>query len=266
MKLSRTLFAVGIVAALLGLVPGMSSAQTGIVSQPQELYRFLVSYSKLGYRLTPNYSQGFSWGYAYNGVVGTIYLPPAAGYTPVAGSGLVPLYEWRVLRNGGVYWLYDTNPSITASNYTFMGSIGYVFPPFQVQMTSSTGAVFPTSREIIRWFSQQYEFWYGTGIGPYQPTEYPPLSAYVYNAPVSTGPDAATGTNPDFCYRFPQAAGCGGSTPAAGVLFVPPPPPPPPPVCDPWDEVQCWNSGGIWDEATCICSGGGGCQERFCSF
>jgi hypothetical protein len=30
------------------------------------------------------------------------------------------------------------------------------------------------------------------------------------------------------------------------------------PSCDPWQEQNCWNSGGSWDSSTCQCYGGGG--------
>jgi hypothetical protein len=110
-------------------VPRPAVGQQPVQVAPQELYRFRISNTNLGYSLSALYQESIRDGLTYDGVVGGIYRPPA-GYTPDPASGLVPLHRWTVVENG---WRVYTHHSIyyttQPSNYTYNGILGYVLPP-----------------------------------------------------------------------------------------------------------------------------------------
>src|SRR5215208_7779424 len=67
------------------------------ISRPIPLYRFQVPNTSYGFLLTTNYQEGVNLGYTFLGqIVGGVVPPPAAGWTPAPGQGLVAMYRWRV--------------------------------------------------------------------------------------------------------------------------------------------------------------------------
>ena len=92
----------------------------GIYVQPVELYRFKLPYASNGYYLTPYYSQGVGNGYIYQGVVGSIYVPPPNNF-PVAYNVIVPVHQWVVHQGSRTYYYYQSTYSQLGSDYSYMG-------------------------------------------------------------------------------------------------------------------------------------------------
>ncbi len=110
------------------------NAQSQTFVPPVELYRFRVSNNTLGYFLTPYYSEGVNNGFAYDGVVGSIYVPPF-GLTPI-NPGLRPVYQYRVSQNNRIYYVYTMTPAATGSSgYLYQGIRGYMYDSAINQIT-----------------------------------------------------------------------------------------------------------------------------------
>jgi hypothetical protein len=121
-----------LVALLICLGASFTARADTQCTAPVDFYRFIVNNSELGTLLTTNYNEGVSLNFAYypfpNGV-GKIAVPPGPGYTPVAGQGLIPLYRYKIVQNGRIYYGYF-NGFASGSGYTFEGIAGYALPGF----------------------------------------------------------------------------------------------------------------------------------------
>ena len=124
---------------------------------PVDFYRFIVNNSELGTLLTTNFQEGTSLNFAYYPFPQTakIAVPPAAGWTPTPGQGLIPLYRYRISQNGRIYYGYF-NGLASGSGYTFQGVAGYVFPgdgsfggiPLQAFYSQTKGYFYTVGNEV----------------------------------------------------------------------------------------------------------------------
>lgn len=217
--------------------------QSPVSVAPQELYRFRISNTDLGYSLSALYAQSLQDGLIYDGVVGSIYRPPT-GYTPDPASGLVPLYRWTVVENGWrVYTYHSIYYAAHPSNYTYNGILGYVFPPATAQ-SAARGL-------LSQWYSQSYGVFNGRGAPGYLGFEYPPHSSFVYQGSIAAMGLAVSGTRPDFCTDPATSIYC--VDPFITNLNVTFYPPPPAPTCNPNQRQSCLDNGGTWNASTCTC-------------
>jgi hypothetical protein len=194
---------------------------------PQELYRFRISNTDLGYSLSALYAESIRDGLYYEMVVGSIYRPPT-GYTPDPASGLVPLHRWTVVENGWrVYTYHSIYYAAHPSNYTYNGILGYVFPPATPSPHTYPSGASDTLGLMSQWYSQRYGVFNGRGAPGYLVFDYPPHSSFVYQGSIAAMGRAVAGTRPDFCsgsnsvYCPPYPFYTGFN-----VTFYPPPTPP----------------------------------------
>ena len=177
-------------AAILFATSVESFAQTRIFVYPTQLYRFRISNTNLGYLLTQIYSEGVNHGYAYNGVVGSIYVPPA-GYVPLT-SNLVPIHQWTVIQNGRAYTYYSYVYSTQGSNYTYDGIRGYMFGPGLESVNMSQLPGQPPQNfllhKIYRRYSSSKGFWYPKG----DPLSTNPVTYITESDPTSGFSDQGT--------------------------------------------------------------------------
>ncbi|MBV9209319.1 MAG: hypothetical protein JOZ52_01750 [Acidobacteria bacterium] len=152
-------------------------------------YRFIVNNSELGTLLTTNYQEGVNLNFAYypfpNGY-GKIVLPPAgAGWTPVAGQGLQPLYRYHVTQNGRIYYAYTNSPA-SGSGYTYQGIAGYTLPGFgqyggialQAYYSQTKGYFYTADTEVPIGYPYYYGFAYHGS-----PAYLPQGSSYCWQRP-----------------------------------------------------------------------------------
>ena len=124
---------------------------------PVDFYRFIVNNSQLGTLLTTNFQEGTSLNFAYYPFPQTakIAVPPAPGWTPTPGQGLIPLYRYRISQNGRIYYGFF-NGLASGSGYTFQGVAGYVLPgdgsfggiPLQAFYSQSKGYFYTVGTEV----------------------------------------------------------------------------------------------------------------------
>jgi hypothetical protein len=69
---------------------------------PVDFYRFIVNNTELGTLLTTNFQEGVNLNFANYPFPQTakIAVPPAPGWTPTPGQGLIPLYRYHISQNG----------------------------------------------------------------------------------------------------------------------------------------------------------------------
>lgn len=216
-----SVFLTSICLFVLSVVAGAQRAQ----AQPQYVSpvpfeRFIVSNVDLGTLLTANYSEGVNANFLYYPFplsVG-IVLPPAAGWTPTPGQGLLPLYRWKVQQNNRWYYYYSVYYSTLGSGYTYEGIAGYVFPA-----NSGFGGVL-----LVADYSQVRGFYFRL------------LSESI---PGNTGNQ--------FGFNF-QGVVC--SLPFNGGTYSFDPPPPPP-ACNPSSSQlrNCAMGDGYWNFESCSC-------------
>ena len=137
---------------------------------PVDLHRFIVNNSQLGTLLTTNFQEGTSLNFAYYPFPATakIAVPPAAGWTPTPGQGLIPLYRYRISQNGRIYYGFF-NGLASGSGYTFQGVAGYVFPG-----DGSFGGI-----ALQAFYSQSKGYFYT--VGSEVPIGYPFSNGFLYH-------------------------------------------------------------------------------------
>lgn len=198
-------------------------AQSQLVT-PVPFNRFIVSNVDLGTLLTANYAEGANLNFLYYPFPeqADIVLPPAAGWTPAPGQGLLPLYRWKVSQNGRIYYYYSVYYTTLGSDYTYEGVAGYVLPA-----DGSYGGI-----ALACDYSQSrgYYFSIRSATTPIEPI------------PGNSGNQHGFNYHGITC-RLPQ----GGT-----YSFNPPPPPP---ACSAGSGVirKCSQLGGYWDFETCSC-------------
>jgi len=136
---------------------------------PVDFYRFIVNNTELGTLLTTNYQEGVSLNFAYYPFPATakIALPPAAGWTPTPGQGLIPLYRFRITQNGRIYYGYF-NGIASGPGYTFQGIAGYVLPgngsfggiPLQAYYSQTRGYFYTVGTEVPIGYPYSFGFAY----------------------------------------------------------------------------------------------------------
>ena len=184
---------------------------------PVDFIRFIVNNTELGTLLTTNFQEGVNLNFAYYPFPATakIALPPAPGWTPTPGQGLIPLYRYHISQNGRIYYGYF-NGLASGPGYTFQGIAGYVLPG-----NGAFGGI-----PLQAFYSQTRGYFYT--VGNEVPIGYPNYNGFLYHG------------SPAY---LPQ-----------GGLFSWDPPPPQP-VCDPDGSLrqECVNNGGTWSQVTCSC-------------
>jgi hypothetical protein len=197
-------------------VTANAAPQSQVVA-PVDFYRFIVNNTELGTLLTTNYQEGVNLNFAYYPfpAVAKIAVPPAIGWTPTPGQGLIPLYRYRISQNGRIYYGYF-NGLASGSGYTFQGIAGYVFPG-----DGSFGGI-----PLQAYYSQTRGYFYT--VGSEVPIGYPYSYGFAYHG------------SP--CYL-----------PQGGTFSWDPPPPPP--TCNVGQGIKnkCAQLGGMWNNETCSC-------------
>lgn len=137
---------------------------------PVDFYRFIVNNTELGTLLTTNYQEGVNLNFAYYPFPETakIAVPPAAGWTPTPGQGLIPLYRYHITQNGRIYYGYF-NGLASGPGYTFQGVAGYVLPG-----DGSFGGI-----ALQAFYSQTRGYFYT--VGSEVPIGYPYSNGFVYH-------------------------------------------------------------------------------------
>lgn len=137
---------------------------------PVDFYRFIVNNTELGTLLTTNYQEGVNLNFAYYPFpeVAKIAIPPAPGWTPTPGQGLIPLYRYRITQHGRIYYGYF-NGLASGSGYTFQGVAGYVFPG-----DGSFGGI-----PLQAYYSQTRGYFYT--VGSEVPIGYPYYNGFLYH-------------------------------------------------------------------------------------
>ena len=146
-----------------------ASPQSQLVA-PVDFYRFIVNNTELGTLLTTNYQEGASLNFAYYPFpqVAKIAVPPAPGWTPTPGQGLLPLYRYRITQNGRIYYGYF-NGLASGPGYTFQGVAGYVLPG-----DGSFGGI-----PLQAFYSQTRGYFYT--VGSEVPIGYPYYNGFLYH-------------------------------------------------------------------------------------
>lgn len=137
---------------------------------PVDFYRFIVNNTELGTLLTTNYQEGVNLNFAYYPFPETakIAVPPAAGWTPTPGQGLIPLYRYHITQNGRIYYGYF-NGLASGPGYTFQGVAGYVLPG-----DGSFGGI-----ALQAFYSQTRGYFYT--VGSEVPIGYPYSNGFAYH-------------------------------------------------------------------------------------
>lgn len=246
------------------LVVPVVKAQVQVYFQPVELYRFVVSNNKLGYFLTPYYSEGVNNGYTYDGVTGFIYVPEF-GFTP-SNPGLRPLHQWRIITSGRVHYYYSQYYRTLNSDATYQGVRGYMYDPLANEVTVprlvGPGTVTATLYKVKSCYSQSYGYWHGlltpiTGFPGYYSLESPPTSSYncgdeheLVGGAIATNRGTRPGAGLRVSESNPGTQVPEDSPDSPAEIFNEPPPPP---TCDPDQENTCYMNGGYWDQSNCSC-------------
>jgi hypothetical protein len=192
MKKSLSLRTTALLVALLAFLGTTLNQTVKAETQcnaPVDFYRFIVNNSELGTLLTTNYQEGVNLNFAYypfpNGY-GKIAVPPAgAGWTPVAGQGLIPLYRYKIVQNGRIYYGYFNAPA-SGSGYYFEGVPGYVLPGYgqyggialQAYYSQTKGYFYTADTEVPIGYPYYYGFAYHGS-----PAYLPQGSSYCWQRP-----------------------------------------------------------------------------------
>ncbi len=221
MKKKSSTVVSGLCFLILSVLAGASGAQAQSQSvSPVPFERFIVSNVDLGTLLTANYSEGVNANFLYYPFplsVG-IVQPPAAGWTPTPGQGLIPLYRWKVHQNNRWYYYYASAYATLGSGYTYEGVAGYVLP--------ANGAY--GGENLIADYSQSKGFYFRL-----------------------TNESIPGNYGNQFGFNY-QGITCNLPYQSATYSFDPPPPPP---ECDPsyFELRDCALNNGNWDYVTCSC-------------
>ncbi|HEY0546582.1 MAG TPA: hypothetical protein VGC91_14485 [Pyrinomonadaceae bacterium] len=221
MKKGLSLRTAAILVALLAFlgtaINQTANAQTQVCNPPVDFYRFIVNNSELGTLLTTNYQEGVNLNFAYypfpNGY-GKIAVPPGPGYTPVAGQGLMPLYRYKIVQNGRIYYGYFNAPA-SGSGYYFEGISGYVLPGY-----GQYGGI-----ALQAYYSQTKGYFYTADSET--PIGYPYYYGFAYHGSPAYMPQGSS-----YCWN----------------------PPPPSCDPDGSQEQACYDNGGTWNPSNCHCS------------
>lgn len=137
---------------------------------PVDFYRFIVNNSELGTLLTTNFQEGVNLNFASYPFPQTakIAVPPAPGWTPAPGQGLIPLYRFHISQNGRIYYGFF-NGIASGPGYTFQGIAGYVFPG-----DGSFGGI-----ALQAFYSQTKGYFYT--VGNEVPIGYPYSNGFLYH-------------------------------------------------------------------------------------
>jgi hypothetical protein len=257
-KMNRILVSLLCCLALLSFSNASLPLQAQTTSQVPAVpfYRFRVSDTNLGFLYTASFQEGTNAGFTPNGVnndpngiIGFIVVPPTPNSTPVDGQGLQPLYRWRVVEDGRLYYHITPWLGTNGSNYTLEGIVGYTF---NLHDNTRPGLV------LNAWYSQSYGYWYAL-IGERQP------DASFDFSPFLPPPDNCQFlyTNPANGLRYCSTYRDHGSickllqNQGGSFTFTTPPPPPPPSPgpCNAGAGVRskCAQLGGFWDDECCCC-------------
>lgn len=188
--------------AFLGVsLPAATEAQPQEVTAqsqwvaPVDFYRFIVNNSELGTLLTTNFQEGTSLNFAYYPFPQTakIAVPPAAGWTPTPGQGLIPLYRYHISQNGRIYYGYF-NGLASGSGYTFQGVAGYVFPgdgsfggiALQAFYSQTKGYFYTVGSEVPIGYPYSYGFLYHGS-----PAYLPQGGLFSWDPPPTCDPDGS---------------------------------------------------------------------------
>jgi hypothetical protein len=184
---------------------------------PVDFHRFIVNNTELGTLLTTNFQEGVNLNFATYPFpqVAKIAIPPAQGWTPTPGQGLIPLYRFHISQNGRIYYGFF-NGIASGPGYTFQGIAGYVLPG-----DGSFGGI-----PLQAYYSQTRGYFYT--VGSEVPIGHPYSNGFLYHG------------SP--CY-LPQGGEFSWD------------PPPPPPACNVGQGIKnkCAQLGGWWDDETCSC-------------
>jgi hypothetical protein len=137
---------------------------------PVDFYRFIVNNTELGTLLTTNFQEGVNLNFANYPFPQTakIAVPPAPGWTPTPGQGLIPLYRYHISQNGRIYYGFFNGPA-SGNGYTFQGIAGYVFPG-----NGAFGGI-----PLQAYYSQTRGYFYT--VGNEVPIGYPYYNGFVYH-------------------------------------------------------------------------------------
>jgi hypothetical protein len=175
MKKVLSLRVVTLLVLLLTFV-GVPLHQTAVNAAPQsqlvapvDFHRFIVNNTELGTLLTTNFQEGVNLNFAYYPFpeVAKIAVPPAPGWTPTPGQGLIPLYRFHISQNGRIYYGYF-NGFASGNGYTFQGVAGYVLPgdgsfggiPLQAFYSQTRGYFYTVGNEVPIGYPYSYGFLY----------------------------------------------------------------------------------------------------------
>lgn len=153
--------------AVLLVVSASAFAQEDTVYvQAVPFHRFITQNESLGNFLTANFSEGACCPYNYRHVpfpYQADIVPLVPGYAPRADQGLTPVHAWRVDERPRIYYYYSIFYAPHASNYTYLGTVGYAMARDD-----------PRGTPFQYWYSKYYGFYY-TLTG-----EYPPWGTFQY--------------------------------------------------------------------------------------
>lgn len=137
---------------------------------PVDFHRFIVNNTELGTLLTTNFQEGVNLNFATYPFPQTakIAVPPAPGWTPTPGQGLIPLYRFHISQNGRIYYGFF-NGIASGPGYTFQGVAGYVLPG-----NGSFGGI-----PLQAFYSQSRGYFYT--VGNEVPIGYPYYNGFVYH-------------------------------------------------------------------------------------
>ena len=137
---------------------------------PVDFFRFIVNNTELGTLLTTDFQEGVNLNFANYPfpAVAKIAVPPAPGWTPTPGQGLIPLYRYRISQNGRIYYGYFNGP-VSGSGYTFQGVPGYVLGG-----SGAFGGI-----PLQAFYSQTRGYFYT--VGSEVPIGYPYYNGFLYH-------------------------------------------------------------------------------------
>jgi hypothetical protein len=205
----KKLLSLRVAALLLALLTfaGMPLHKTGAVNAapapqsgsqlvaPVDFIRFIVNNTELGTLLTTNFQEGVNLNFAYYPFPQTakIAVPPAPGWTPTPGQGLIPLYRFHITQNGRIYYGYF-NGIASGPGYTFQGVAGYVLPgngsfggiPLQAFYSQTRGYFYTVGNEVPIGYPYSNGFLYH-GSPAYLPTG----GLYSWDPPPICDPDGS---------------------------------------------------------------------------